>query len=617
MFNDKFNKTQEAKIEKIKNQEVLKYISGMIKLCEPRELFVNTGSNEDISYVKNMALTLGEEIPLAKNGHTMHFDNYNDQARDKENTRILVPKGMELQNTNTLDRDTGVAEVLGFFKDIMRNKTMIIGFYSLGPSNSEFSIPCLQITDSFYVTHSENILYRSGYEDFVRNEKMPYFFRLLHSAGKVDDRKTSIELDKRRIYLDITGDSVYSVNTQYAGNSVGLKKLSMRLAIYHAQKEGWLCEHMLLMGIKGKDKTTYIAGAFPSMCGKTSTAMIEGETIVGDDIAYIREVHKELRAVNVEKGMFGIIQGINSKDDPLLWKAINKEDEVIFSNILMTKEKDVHWIGKDGEIPQEGINFSGPWKKGNTDKNGKEIPVSHLNARFTMGLGGLENLDPDWDNKGGMLVSALVYGGRDSDTSCPVEEAFDWSHGIIIKGASLESETTAATLGKAGVRVIDPMSNMDFVSVPLGNYIKMNLDFGKKLKTQPAIFGVNYFLKDKEGKFINGREDKKAWYIWIEKRVNGRAKVIKMPTGNIPLYEDLKDIFSSVLGKDFTLEDYNKLFTIRIQENLAKLERIRAYYTKLKDIPKELFDVLNGQKTRLLAAKEKFASDYILPSSFK
>jgi phosphoenolpyruvate carboxykinase (GTP) len=617
MLKKSFNKTEMAKLEMVKDKEVLKYIDYVIELCNPKDIFVNTGSKEDITYVKNTALSQGEEIALAKKGHTIHFDNIGDQARDKENTRILVPKGMELQNTNTFDRETGVKEVLGFFKDIMKDKTMIIGFYSLGPSNSKFSVPCLQITDSFYVTHSENLLYRSGYADFTKAEGLPYFFRFLHSSGKVDERKTSIELDKRRIYLDITADSVYSINTQYAGNSVGLKKLAMRLAIYRASKEGWLCEHMLIMGIKGEDKTTYIAGAFPSMCGKTSTAMIDGETIVGDDIAYLREVNKELRGVNVEKGMFGIIQGINSKDDPLIWQAIHKEAEVIFSNILMTKDKDIHWIGKDGDIPNEGINFSGNWKKGSLDKNGKEIPVSHLNARFTMSLESLDNLDPNWNSKEGVAISALVYGGRDSDTSCPVEEAFSWAHGILMKGASLESETTAATLGKAGVRVLDPMSNMDFVSVPLGKYIEMNLNFGQKLEKQPAIFGVNYFLKDKEGKFFNSRDDKKIWYRWIEKRVNGKAKVIKTPIGNIPLYEDLKELFKTVLGKDFSQEAYNALFTIRIQENLAKIERVKAHYGKIINIPKALFEILEEQKASLIAAKEKFGSDYILPSSFK
>jgi phosphoenolpyruvate carboxykinase (GTP) len=234
-----------------------------------------------------------------------------------------------------------------------------------------------------------------------------------------------------------------------------------------------------------------------------------------------------------------------------------------------------------------------------------------------MSLESLDNLDPNWNSKEGVAISALVYGGRDSDTSCPVEEAFSWAHGILMKGASLESETTAATLGKAGVRVLDPMSNMDFVSVPLGKYIEMNLNFGQKLEKQPAIFGVNYFLKDKEGKFFNSRDDKKIWYRWIEKRVNGKAKVIKTPIGNIPLYEDLKELFKTVLGKDFSQEAYNALFTIRIQENLAKIERVKAHYGKIINIPKALFEILEEQKASLIAAKEKFGSDYILPSSFK
>ena len=500
----------------------------------------------------------------------------------------------------------------------MKGKTMIIGFYSLGPSRSAFSIPCLQITDSFYVAHSENMLYRSGYDAFTSGAAIPYFFKLLHSGGELDARNTSKNLDKRRVYIDIVDDTVYSINTQYAGNTVGLKKLSMRMAIAHAAKENWLCEHMLLMGIKGpQGRTTYMAGAFPSLCGKTSTAMMEGETIVGDDIAYLRAINGEVRGVNVERGIFGIIPGVNSKDDPLIWKVLTTPREVIFSNILMTKSGGTHWVGRDGEIPREGVNHSGEWAPGKKDAAGKEIPVSHPNARFTISLDALDNLDPHSDDPAGVPVAAFVYGGRDSDTSCPVEEAFDWVHGIITKGVALESETTAATLGSEGVRAINPMSNIDFVSVPVGKYIEMNLAFGNMTKAQPRIFGVNYFLRSKEGKFLNGREDKRVWYKWIERRVHNEVKVLTTPVGSIPLFEDLQAIFKDVLGKDFTRADYERLFTLRIQENLKKIERAVAYYKDIEGTPAIFFSTLEEQKKRLLAAREQYKSDYISPFVLK
>jgi phosphoenolpyruvate carboxykinase (GTP) len=285
------------------------------------------------------------------------------------------------------------------------------------------------------VAHNEFLLYRPGYKEFIRQGCEARFFKFVHSQGEVDARKVSKNIDKRRIYIDPEDDIVYSVNTQYGGNSIGLKKLAMRLSINRCVKEGWLTEHMLIMGIHGpKNRVTYFTGAFPSLCGKTSTAMLDGETIIGDDIAFLRKKGDEVRAVNVEKGMFGIIQGINSKDDPILWKALQQPGEVIFSNVLMTIDLGVHWLGKDGDVPAKGYNHSGEWWKGKKDAKGKEIPCSHPNARFTLDLNILENLDSKLDDPQGVVIRGIVYGGRDSDTWVPVEESFDWVHGIITKG---------------------------------------------------------------------------------------------------------------------------------------------------------------------------------------
>jgi phosphoenolpyruvate carboxykinase (GTP) len=372
---------------------------------------------------------------------------------------------------------------------------------------------------------------------------------------------------------------------------------------------------MLVLGIRGpKGRTTYFTGAYPSMCGKTSTAMLEGESIVGDDIAYLRKVESEVRAVNTERGMFGIIQGVNSKDDPLLWEALNSPGEIIFSNVLVTESGDLHWIDKDGEAPSKGWNYAGEWFPGKLDAKGKKIPPSHPNARFTMGLGNLKNVDTHLDDPSGLPIGGIVYGGRDSDTCVPVEEAFDWVHGIITKGAGLESETTAATLGAEGVREINPMANLDFLSVPVGRYIQMNIKFGEWLSRTPLIFSVNYFLRDKSGNWLNERNDKKVWFEWMELRVNKEVGAIETPTGRIPLYADLKRLFNESLQKDYSEADYIKQFTVRIPENLAKIERVVKFYeTQVTDTPGILFDVLEAQKKRLMEAKTQFG-DYIPPS---
>ena len=499
-------------------------------------------------------------------------------------------------------------------KNIMNGHELYICFYSLGPTNSVFSIPCLQLTDSSYVAHSENILYRQGYKEFIRKGENKYFFKFIHSEGELNAHKTSKNIDKRRIYIDLEKDTVYSINTQYGGNTIGLKKPAMRLAINHAAKEGWLTEHMLLMGIHGpKNRVTYFTGAFPSMCGKTSTAMLEGETIIGDDIVYIKEIKGEARAVNVEKGVFGIIKGINSKDDPVQWRVLHSSTEIIFSNVLVTEDGHVHWIGKNGDIPRKGVNHSGNWWIGKKDAEGNEIPCSHPNARFTVSLDAFENLDSEFDNKNGVKIDAIVYGGRDSDTWVPVQEAFNWEHGIITKGASVESERTAAVLGKEGIREFNPMSNLDFLSIPIGKYIKINLEFGKKLKRHPKIFAVNYFIRDqKTNTYLTEKNDKKVWYKWMELRVHNDVNAIITPTGFVPYYNDLKKLFKKILNKDYSKKDYIKQFTIRIPENLAKIDRIKNIYRKIEDTPKIVFKTLNEEKHRLQDTKTKHG-EYVPP----
>ncbi|MFH2012108.1 MAG: phosphoenolpyruvate carboxykinase (GTP) [Pseudomonadota bacterium] len=615
MFKTRLGEDGYRKLIRIDNPELHQFVAEYIELCNPSKVFVSTDSKDDIKYIRESAVINGEESRLAIDGHTVHFDSYYDQGRDKEHTDILVPKGMDIGSSIvTKDKDEGTEEVREILKNIMNDKELYICFFCLGPTNSEFSIPCVQLTDSSYVAHSEFLLYRAGYEEFVRQGSNAHFFKFVHSQGELNEKKVCKNLDKRRIYVDISNDIVYSTNTQYGGNTIGLKKLAMRLAINRGSKEGWLTEHMLVLGINGpQNRVTYFTGAFPSLCGKTSTAMMDGERIVGDDIAYLRQRDGEVRAVNVEKGMFGIIMGVNSKDDTYQWVGLHSPGEIIFSNVLVTEDKQVHWIGKDGDAPPKGYNHSGEWFLGKKDEKGKAVQCSHPNARFTISLDAFKNLDPKINDPSGVIVGGIVYGGRDSDTSVPVEESFDWVHGVIAKGASLESETTAATLGNEGVREFNPMSNLDFLSIPIGKYIQNNLDFGKNLKKPPIIFYVNYFIKDRDGNFLNEKTDKRVWYKWMELRVNDEVGFIETPTGKIPMYEDIKRLFKEVLKKDYTEENYNKQFMVRIPENLAKIDRIKEIYeTKVSDTPKEVFKILEEQRQRLNRAKERYG-DYITP----
>ncbi len=603
------------KLIALNNPKLHDFVAKYVEHCNPASVFVRTDSLEDAQYIRNRAKELKEEKSLAIEGHTIHFDGYFDQARDKENTKYLLSSGVSLSSdVNTVDKEKGLKEVHEYLKNIMAGKEMFVCFFSLGPTNSAFSIPAVQLTDSTYVAHSEGILYRSGYEEFKRIEESGEFFKVVHSAGLLENG-VSKETDKRRVYVDLENQVVYSTNTQYAGNTVGFKKLSLRLAIHKASREGWLAEHMLIMGVHGpRGRVTYFTGAFPSACGKTSTSMIERESIIGDDITYLKKKDGRVYAVNVECGIFGIIRDVNPEDNPIIWEALNSPGEVIFSNVLVIEEGTPCWLGDGKEIPERGINYSGEWFKGRKDAKGNGITHAHKNARYTVSLYALKNCDPKLDNPQGVEIKGIIYGGRDSDTWVPVQEAFDWNHGVITMGASLESETTAATLGEEGVRKFNLMSNLDFVSIPLGRYVNNHLKFTKDLDNSPVIFSVNYFLKSKDDRYLTAMDDKGIWLKWMERRVYSEIGAIKTPTGYIPKYKDLKRLFKEVLDKDYNEEDYVKQFTLRIPENLAKIERIvKIYKIKVPGTPDILFETLQEQRQRLEDAQAKYG-DYIAPT---
>ncbi|MHC4636424.1 MAG: phosphoenolpyruvate carboxykinase (GTP) [Planctomycetota bacterium] len=611
LLKEKLSQQNFEKLTALQNPKMHEFVADAIKLTNPESVFVCTDSDEDIEYIRQLCIKNGEETPLKTKGHTCHFDGYNDQARDKAKTKYLLPPGSELgESLNSIDKATGVEEVRSFLKDSMVGRQMLVCFWCLGPTDSEFSIPCVQVTDSPYVAHSESILYRRGYGQFKKLGDSPDFFRFIHSEGELENF-VSKNIDKRRVYIDLEEELVYSVNTQYGGNTIGLKKLSLRLAIQKASRQGWLAEHMFVMGAHGPGgRITYFAGAFPSACGKTSTSMLPGQTIVGDDIAYFKKRDGKMFCVNVEKGIFGIIRDVNSEDDPVIYEALTSPCEVIFSNVLLDDNKKPYWLGMGQELPTEGTNYSGKWQKGNKDANGKEITPSHKNARYTLNISDLKNRDKLADDPAGVPVGGIIYGGRDSDTWVPVEQAFSWTEGILIKGAAIESETTAATLGQEGVRTFNLMSNLDFVSVPLGKYIQCNLDFTDGIDKEPMIFSVNYFLKDKEGNYLNGMLDKLVWILWAELRVNGDVNAIETPTGFIPEYDDLARLFKENLKAEYTREDYQKQFTVRIPENLSKLDRVeKIYRDKVADTPQVLYDTFDKVRSRLKAAQEKFGDN--------
>ncbi len=612
-----------AKLTALNNDKVIDFIGTFVEHCDPASVYVCDDSEKDVQYVRDQALALGEEQQLAYSSQTIHWDGYGDQARDKKSTRFLVYKeNLEsMKSLNSIEYEEGYAEIMSIAKGIMKGKPAVVQFFAEGPTESPFTIPCIQFTDSWYVAHSEFILYRTAYNHFLKmkEEEKGQFFRFIHSAGQLDANGNTVNLDKRRIYMDTQNNIVYSMNNQYAGNSIGLKKHSMRLAIKKSGQEGWLCEHMFIMAAvdEEKNRKTYFCGAYPSACGKTSTAMIPGEQIVGDDIAYFRNIDGEFRAVNVEAGMFGIIKDVNAKDDPVIFENLMKNQEVIFSNVLMGPDRKPYWLGMGVDAPSEGRNHFGQWHEGVNDAQGNAVDIAHGNARYTMRLDYLANIDKEgFEAKNGVKVDGILYGGRDSDTTVPVEESPNWKDGILLKAATLESETTSATLGAEGVRNASPMANMDFVSYPLGEYTMNNIRFGENVSDTPRIFSNNYFMRGADGQFMTSKLAKKVWLHWADGRIHGEYDAYDTPTGKIPKYQDLVKLFKLHLDEDFTEADYTYLFTFRCTKWIEKLERTKAFYTKMDpNTPAEIFEHWDAAIARIKAARDQFG-DQIKPGDY-
>ncbi len=613
------------KLQALNNEKVMEFIGFFTDHCDPASIYVCTDSEADKQYVRDQALKLGEEVTLHYPKQTIHWDGYGDQGRDTKNTKFMVPieKLESMKEYGAVEYEEGYEEIMAISKGIMKGKSAVVLFFSEGPTESPFTIPCIQFTDSWYVAHSEYILYRSAYSHFLqmKDGEKADFFRFIHSAGELDENNNTKYLDKRRVFMDLEHNMVYSMNAQYAGNSVGLKKHSMRLAIAKSGREDWLCEHMFVMAAIDEDKKrkTYFCGAYPSACGKTSTAMIPGEKIVGDDIAYFRNINGEFRAVNVEGGIFGIIQDVNAKDDPVIFENLMKDQEIIFSNVLMGPDNMPYWLGMGSvQVPKTGRNHFGEWHEGVVDSKGKAVGVAHGNARFTMRLDYLANIDKEgFEAKNGVKVEGVLYGGRDSDTTVPVEESPNWKDGILLKACTLESETTSATIGAEGVRTPSPMANMDFVSYPLGAYTMNNIKFGEGVKNTPKIFSNNYFMRGADGKFVTSKLAKKVWLHWAEGRIHNEYDAYETPTGKIPMYADLAKLFKKHLNEDFSEETYTYLFTFRCTKWIEKLERAKAFYAKMDAAtPKEIFAYWDATIQKIEAARAKYG-DQIKPGMYK
>ncbi|OQY26215.1 MAG: phosphoenolpyruvate carboxykinase (GTP) [Anaerolineaceae bacterium 4572_32.1] len=605
-----------AKLDKISNKEALLKIANAISMTDPAAVFVNTGSDADVQRVREMSLEKGEEKPLAMPDHTIHFDLAQEQARIIDRTFYIVNQGEKTSVlAQSLLRDKALEYIRTHMSGIAKGMTLLVGFFSRGPIGAQAAIPALEITTSTYVMHSANILYRHVYEQFdAEVARAGLFFTNVHSEGP----NRPEDLPKARVFMDRSWQTTFSMFCTYAGNTLLLKKGNHRFAVDLAtyfRRERELSEHMFITGMTGPGgRKTFFAGAAPSGCGKTTTAMV-GTDFIGDDLAQLWIAEDgTLRGINPEKGIFGIVRDVNRESDPYLIKCLReKGTEVIWSNVLIDENQVPHWVGNGEAHPERGFNFQGEWWEGKRDEKGELVPLSNPNARCTLVNTAIENYDElTAEDPQGAEIKVITYSGRDSDTMPPVWVAKDPDHGVVI-GASIMSAATKTEVGATGVRR-QPWANEPFIPGPLADYMDAQFTFfnSGKLKHKPIMAGLNYFLthgaRGGEGNGLLGeKRDVKVWLGWLERRVHGDVEAIETPIGFIPKYKDLKGLFAEI-GKEYPQELYDKQFAFYVDNILARIDLQEKAYKKEENIPLRLFEVYAEQRESLEALKAKYGS---------
>lgn len=619
VFEERVAAAQLTKLNKIQNEAVRLKIANAIVLCDPDKVFVNTASDEDRQFIKDLSLKKGEEKALPMENHTIHYDLKEEQGRIIDRTFYISNEGEEVNSlAKKKDRGEAFEDIKDKMTGIMKGKIMMIGFYLRGPVGAPASNPAVEVSSSTYVLHSADILYRNVYADFDQEvEKLGHFFTNLHSEGL----NRAEDLPNARVFMDRSHLTTYSFNCTYAGNTLLMKKGNHRFAVDRAvyeKRAEQVAEHMFITGIEGPGgRITWMIGAAPSGCGKTTSAMA-GDHFVGDDLAqaWIAE-DGSIRSINPEKGIFGIVEDVNWDGDPLLMKCLREPGtEVIWSNVLIDENSEPQWVGNNEDpAPQKGVNFQGPWKQGMVDATGKEIPMSHPNSRCTLTNSALGNYSAENENGAGVETRIVTYSGRDSDTMPPVWVAKTPDEGVVI-GACIVSAATATEIGATGVRR-QPWANAPFIPGSLGEYMAAQFEFfgSDKIASdkQPILSGLNYFLTHEarggdSKKLLGEKKDVKAWMAWLERRAHQEIDAIETPIGYLPKYADLKELFKSKIDKEYPEDLYEKQFSLYIDNILGRIELQIEAYGKEPKIPQRLFDILKKQRQELEALKDKYGS---------
>jgi phosphoenolpyruvate carboxykinase (GTP) len=614
LFEEKMDEPNLSKIGTIRNEEVLIRIANAIAMCRPASVFVNGDDLEDREYVRETVKEKGEEREIAYEGHTVHFDLPQEQGRLVDQTYYIVNEG---EPTSVLAKKELRSEAHDYLAEhmvgIMEGMEMVVAFYNRGPIGATAAIPALMITSSFYVVHSGDILYRNAFSRFDEEvERAGVFFTNVHSQGP----NRPEDLPKARIYMDRSWQTCFSSFCTYAGNTLLLKKGNHRFAVdrvTYQKIEEQLSEHMFITGVRGPGgRKTFFVGAAPSGCGKTTTAMV-GDDFIGDDLAQIWiEDDGTVRAVNPERGIFGIVEDVNEEGDPHLMEVLRSDGyEVIWSNVLIDPDGIPRWVGDGDPPPERGENFQGEWHQGMKDEDGNPVPMSNPNARCTVHCRDIDNYNEELgEDPEGVPVRIVTYSGRDSDTMPPIWVARSMDEGVVI-GASIVSAATATEVGAKGVRR-QPWANEPFIPGPLADYMHAQFRFwnSDKITEGPTIAGLNYFLTHRarggEGDELLGeKRDVIVWLSWLERRAHGEVDAIETPIGFLPLYEDLEELFETLTEKEYPKSLYDKQFSLYIDNLVDRIETQREAYRKEENVPQRLFEVYDEQQKELEALRER------------
>ena len=587
------------------NKKVLQFVDEAVALAKPDKVVWIDGSEAQLEALRKEAIASGEMIKLNDEklpGCLYHRTKPNDVARVEGRTFICSRRKEDAGPTNNwMDPEEMYKKLKAIAKDSMIGRTMYVIPFSMGAVNSPFAKIGIETTDSIYVVLNMAIMTRIGQKVLDRLGDSEDVVRGFHAKCNVDE-------NERYIVQFPEDNAIWSVNSAYGGNVLlGKKCFALRIASYQGKNEGWMAEHMLILGVeKPNGETKYVTAAFPSACGKTNLAMLIPPEIytkkgyrvytVGDDIAWLRVgADGRLYAINPEAGFFGVAPGTNEKSNPNALASTRKN--TIFTNVAINPEDNtVWWEGLTKTPPARLIDWKGnPWTPDMKDADGKPVKAAHPNSRFTAPAINCPCISSEFEAPNGVPISAIIFGGRRAATTPLVYQSRSWDNGVFV-GSIMASETTAAAAGAVGVVRRDPMAMLPFCGYHMGDYFQHWIDMGKKIKVQPKIFNVNWFRTDSEGHFIwPGFGDNMRVLDWILKRCEETVDADETAIGYVPKPEDI-----NLEGCGVDKETLKGLLNVDTETWKKEAEGIKEFYKKFGDrLPKELNDELSALESRL------------------